>query len=227
MTSSEPRTWHAAVLQQAHAPESALRDALLAGDEDHFERFVARRYAGMKHIADCAADPSEAEELVQRALADFCAELAAAETGQSIEAQLFACVVRRVRARAAELGGSDPFAVDEPIAPAVASERFQGDDHRWGGGWVAPPKPFALESMVPATVAELQRVLAAGLDRLPPALRVVAVLRDVQGLSSAEISRLLSLPERQVRERLHRARSRVRGELEAHLSRRTAQEARA
>jgi DNA-directed RNA polymerase specialized sigma24 family protein len=227
MTSSEPRTWHAAVLQQVRGAESALREALVGGDEAQLERFVAQRYVAMKRIAACAPDPSEAEALVQQALVDFCGELAAAQDGLSLDAQLFGCVVRRVRARAVELGAREPFDEDEPLAPAVASERFRGDEHRWAGGWVEPPRPFALEPTVPATVAELQRVIAGGLDRLPPALRVVAVLRDVQGLSAGEISRVLSLPERQVRERLHRARSRVRGELEAHLARKPVQEARA
>lgn len=226
VTSQASRPWHPAALQPARAPESALRDALLAGDEIQFERFIEQRYAGMKRIASCAADPREATTLVQQAVIDFCSELASGETDGSVDAELFGCLIRRLRARAAELGASDPFELDEPLEPAVASDRFRGDEHRWGGGWVEPPRPFSLEALAPPALTELPRVLASGLDRLSPALVVVAVLRDMQGLTSSEIGRLLSLPEPKVRERLHRARSRVRFELETYLSRGATQEAR-
>lgn len=227
VTSTAPRTWHSMPLERAQAPERALREALLGGDEDQFARFVEQRYAGMERIASCAADPREALALVQQSVIDFCAELAPRGTDLSIDAELFGCLLRRIRARTAELGVPDPFEVDEQeIEPSVASDRFRGDEHRWGGGWVDPPKPFAeIDAMGPATVADLQRVLAIALDRLHPALAVVVVLRDMQGLTSSEIARLLSLPEPQARTRLHRARSRVRAELEAHLSHRATQEA--
>src|SRR5262245_37208887 len=104
MTSTEPRTWHAAVVHQVRAPDHLVRSALIAGDESQFERFFERCYAGIKRIAGCAPDPSEAETLVQQAVADFCSELESAETGLSLEAELFGCVLRRVRARALELG---------------------------------------------------------------------------------------------------------------------------
>lgn len=222
VTSTAPRSWHSAPLLRARAPESALREALLAGDEVQFERFVEQRYAGMERIACRAADPNEASALLQQSVIDFCSALAPTETDLSIDAELFGCLVRRMRARATELGARDPFEVDEAIEPAVARARFRGEEHRWGGGWVEPPKPFTVDAVAPATRA----ALADALDRLPAALAVVAVLRDMQGLSCSEIAGVLSLQERQVRERLHHARSRLRAELEAHLSHRATQEAR-
>lgn len=47
----------------------------------------------------------------------------------------------------------------------------------------------------------------AVLDRLPPDQRAVLVLRDLDGLSEAEVAVLLSLPVGTVKSRLHRARA--------------------
>jgi RNA polymerase sigma-70 factor (ECF subfamily) len=57
---------------------------------------------------------------------------------------------------------------------------------------------------------ELQAQLAAGLVRLPEELRVTLVLRDVEGLSTAETAATLEITEAAVKARLHRARALLR-----------------
>jgi RNA polymerase sigma factor (sigma-70 family) len=54
-----------------------------------------------------------------------------------------------------------------------------------------------------ATVVDVRATLAA----LAPEHRAVLVLRDVDGLSEAEVSRVLGVPEGTVKSRLHRART--------------------
>ena len=61
---------------------------------------------------------------------------------------------------------------------------------------------------------ELQEQLAAAIVRLPEDLRVVLILRDVDGLSTAETAASLDLTEAAVKTRLHRARMTLR----VHLS---------
>jgi RNA polymerase sigma-70 factor (ECF subfamily) len=53
---------------------------------------------------------------------------------------------------------------------------------------------------------ELQRQLEEGITRLPEELRVVLILRDVEGLSTAETAETLKETEAAVKSRLHRAR---------------------
>lgn len=53
---------------------------------------------------------------------------------------------------------------------------------------------------------ELRRQLEDGISRLPEDLRVVVVLRDVEGFSAAETGRILDLGEAAVKSRLHRGR---------------------
>jgi RNA polymerase sigma-70 factor (ECF subfamily) len=61
------------------------------------------------------------------------------------------------------------------------------------------PEKLALNS-------ELREFLEQGLDLLPPHLRTVVVLRDVQGLSNEEAARVVSLSVSSLKARLHRGR---------------------
>jgi len=76
--------------------------------------------------------------------------------------------------------------------------------------------PFAngfISSETPETSAargELRQLLENAIDELPPVLRSVLVLRDVEGLSASEVAACLGLGEVAVRVRLFRARARMR-----------------
>src|SRR5688572_11209419 len=62
---------------------------------------------------------------------------------------------------------------------------------------------------------ELREQLEAGITRLPEDLRVTLILRDVEGLSTAETAAALDISEAAVKSRLHRARVLLRGYLAA------------
>ena len=57
---------------------------------------------------------------------------------------------------------------------------------------------------------QLQRVLVAAIDELPVGYRTVFVLRDVEGMSTADVAQSLHLSEQAVKMRLHRARAALR-----------------
>ena len=61
--------------------------------------------------------------------------------------------------------------------------------------------------------AEARLHLDQAVANLPPSLRVVFILRDVQRLSTREVSEVLNLSESAVKTRLSRARLRLREEL--------------
>lgn len=61
--------------------------------------------------------------------------------------------------------------------------------------------------------AELQNILSQALEELPPILRVVFVLRDVEGLSIKETTAILDLQPSAVKARLLRARLQLREKL--------------
>jgi RNA polymerase sigma-70 factor, ECF subfamily len=59
----------------------------------------------------------------------------------------------------------------------------------------------------------------AAIDRLPESFRIVLVLRDVEGLETAELARALGLTDNLVKSRLHRARQALRTLLEPRFGR--------
>ena len=61
-----------------------------------------------------------------------------------------------------------------------------------------------------ASSSELRRVLTEAIDSLPESHRTVFVLREVEGLTTAETAETLGLSEENVKVRLHRARGALR-----------------
>jgi RNA polymerase sigma-70 factor (ECF subfamily) len=66
--------------------------------------------------------------------------------------------------------------------------------------------------------SETRQHLDHAIDSLPPSLRVVFVLRDLEGLSTAEAGEVLNLSETAVKTRLSRARLRLRESLSGYFS---------
>lgn len=64
---------------------------------------------------------------------------------------------------------------------------------------------------------ELQTILESLIDQLPDPFRVVFVLREVEGLSTAETAECLSINEDTVKTRLHRAKRLLRERLDRRL----------
>lgn len=68
--------------------------------------------------------------------------------------------------------------------------------------------------------AEAQVYLDKAVDKLSPSLRVVFVLRDIQGLSTRETAEVLDISETAVKTRLSRARLQLREELTSYYGER-------
>jgi RNA polymerase sigma-70 factor, ECF subfamily len=68
-----------------------------------------------------------------------------------------------------------------------------------------------------AYASELHRLLEHAVDALPETYRVVFMLRDVEGLSTAETGKGLGLREEAVKTRLHRARAMIRRAVTAQI----------
>jgi len=78
-------------------------------------------------------------------------------------------------------------------------------------------KPWTLDPAAAALNSELRATLEQALMALPETLRIVFVLRDLQGLSTEETAAMLGLGESAVKVRLHRARLRLRELLSAYM----------
>ena len=91
--------------------------------------------------------------------------------------------------------------IDEPVENTdVEQGPLQIED------WCCLPEKELLSS-------EAQIYLDKAVEKLPASLRIVFVLRDIQGLSTLETAEVLELTETAVKTRLSRARLRLRDDL--------------
>ncbi len=79
--------------------------------------------------------------------------------------------------------------------------RFHEDGHH-----ADPITDWSTKLADPAMQSELRDVLASALDELPPYYRAAIVLRDVEGLSIAEVAEALGIAVGTAKTRAHRAR---------------------
>jgi len=80
--------------------------------------------------------------------------------------------------------------------------------------WSAQPLDELLDN-------ETREVMEAGIQRLPEDLRTVFLLRDVEGLSNAEVAEVLDISVAAVKSRLHRARIGLRDRLDRYFKDKT------
>ena len=107
----------------------------------------------------------------------------------------------------AQLQRNEPAAEGEP---AVDPDRFRPAD----GAWSVPPAPLPEERLLAEeTLARVRAAIAA----LPERQQEVILLRDIEGWEPEEVNEALGITDGNQRVLLHRARAKVRDELEHYL----------
>ncbi len=198
--------------------DSELVGRIRAGDRAAFAWLVRRHGGALLRFARLfVRESSVAEEVVQDTWMAVLEGLDGFEGRASFRTWLFRILANRARTRAAKEGRSIPFSAmaeaEEPEEHAVDPERFDA-----AGMWRDPPVGWTDETPERlALEAETRAVMEAAIAALPPAQRAVLVLRDEDGLETEEICNLLGLTVTNQRVLLHRARTRVRQALEAHI----------
>lgn len=181
-----PRT----ILRVEHDDDAALLARARAGDVDAFA-VVVRRYERRVRsvLARLLDDERDVEEATQDAFVQAWRSLG------------------RFRGEAA------PFTWLYRIAVNQALMRLRRRRPRTAALDEAAERDLAAPDRVGD--AELRAFLLARVRELPIEQRVPLVLRDLQGLSNAEVAEVLELSVAAVKSRIHRARLRLRAELEA------------
>jgi RNA polymerase sigma-70 factor (ECF subfamily) len=108
------------------------------------------------------------------------------------------------------------IAINEALSRLRKSQRFGSLDNQTNR---KEDGSFSMESTQPspedeASSRELRSILTAAIDSLPQELRMVFVLREIEGLSTLATSEALQLSSEAVRVRLHRARLTLRRAVE-------------
>jgi RNA polymerase sigma-70 factor (ECF subfamily) len=192
-------------LSERERDEAVLR-AVQRRDPQAFDRFVERFgnriYAFGLRVCGQRED---AEDVLQETLLTIYRKLRDLREPAALVTWLYrivanTCVSSRRKAR---IAAGEELSLEELLP--------QGEDMGEG-----PFPPEASGPEVELYRQEVSRALDAALQEIPPDYRVVWVMRDVEGLSTAEAAEALGLSVPNVKMRLHRARLALRKQL-AHL----------
>lgn len=174
--------------------ESNLIEKARTGDEAALSRLV-ELYAPriLRFGLKLCRDEQDARDVVQQTLLSLASHLGDFRGDSHLSSWLFAiarshCIKQRTRG-----------------AAALPTEELDRAGLQVAAPEHAPDEAFSRE--------ELERALDGAIRALEPAQREVLVLRDVEGLSAAEVAESLGLSVEAVKSRLHRARKALRDRL--------------
>jgi RNA polymerase sigma-70 factor, ECF subfamily len=184
-------------------------EALRRGDRSEFARMVDA-FSGPLHRLGLKmlGNPSDAEDMLQNTFLKAFQHIVDFEGRSSLSTWLYRIAsneaLMMLRKRRPETTFSD-------AAPETEAE--SGFDPTQFTDWCCLPEQEFL-------TAESRRALDRAVQHLPEILRIVFVLRDIEGLSIQETTETLSLSETAVKTRLLRARLRLREELSGYYAER-------
>lgn len=186
--------------------------AVRAGDEHALDALVDRHHASLTRFAT-GLDAQGADELVQGTWAAALERLDSFEGRSSFRTWLFTIALNQARSAARAASRTVPLSsLAEPDLPALDADRFLPNGH-----WARPVRPWHASPERQLELAELRALAEDAIAKLPSGQRAVLVLRDVDGLSSADVCTVLGISEGNQRVLLHRARTRVREALAEHF----------
>jgi RNA polymerase sigma-70 factor (ECF subfamily) len=192
--------------------------ALRAGDEATFRIVVAREHATLFRVARAHVhDDATASDVVQETWLAAIRGLDGFEGRSSLRSWLVGIVLNLARRRGARDARVRPVAelsVGAEAPGGWSPDRFRGPGDRWPGHWAVPPADWSTSPEERLAGKEVTEAAQAAIDTLPQRQRMVVLLRDVLGWSSAEVCDALDLSSGNERVLLHRGRSVVRRSLE-------------
>lgn len=201
--------------------ETELIAALRRRDEAAFMLLVERYHNQMVRLArSIVGDSAVAEEVAQEAWVGVLRGVARFEGRSSLQTWIFTILTNCARTRAVREQRTWPFADwfgdEEEPEPSVDPARFQSGG-RWQGHWLYAPVSWRTIPEEHLLAQETLALIQQAIDALPLAQRTVIQLRDVEGLSAAEVCNILQIGESNQRVLLHRARAKVQRTLAHYL----------
>jgi RNA polymerase sigma-70 factor, ECF subfamily len=198
--------------------QQELVAALLRGDEAAFRHLVETWSPAMLRVArTCVRSHASAQDVVQDTWLAVIEGLDGFRGEAGLRTWVFRILLNTARRRGSREARTVllPEQDDGTGGPTVDPGRFRDTDP-WRRHWTDAgcPRPWHEDPQDAAVRADARRLLGDALRRLPPRQRLVVVLRDVEGLSSEEVCDVLDLTPANQRVLLHRARARLRQDLE-------------
>jgi RNA polymerase sigma-70 factor (ECF subfamily) len=201
------------------AAEEEILDRLRRGDDVVFTQIVNAWSGGMRRLAlSYVGTAASADEVVQEAWLAVIENLAGFEGRSSLKHWVYRIVANTAKRRAARESkvvpvgdpSDDPGATVDPSRFQQANEWFPGHWRELTSAWPTPEEA--------TDAAEVRRVVAAAVRRLPPRQAAVVALRDIEGYGAEDAAELLGVTAANQRVLLHRGRSAVRAALDDYLA---------
>jgi RNA polymerase sigma-70 factor (ECF subfamily) len=196
--------------------EIRLVEALKAGDEAAFLSLIEQHESAMLRVAiGFVGTRARAEDVVQETWLAVIRGLGRFRHEASLKTWIFRILMNRARTAGRRDARSVPFSDlyapdgDPTIDPA---DRLRADV---GAGESGRRDPRPLQDVLDR---ELLARIETAIETLPERQRLVLTLRDVEGFTSEEVCNVLRISETNQRVLLHRARSRVRRELDPYVT---------
>jgi RNA polymerase sigma-70 factor, ECF subfamily len=195
---------------------------LRRGDEGAFDELVTKHHSALIRMAmGHVADREVAEEVVQDTWMAVIEGLDRFEGRSSLRTWIFGIMIHKAKDRGVREKRHTTFSAfehfDDEHEESVDPSRFH-QSGEWTGHWAFPPQPW--DEQTPEKLLASQQAVTAmnkAIEVLPPTLKDVLILRDVEGIEAKEVCELLKITETNLYVRLHRARERVRQAVEAYL----------
>jgi RNA polymerase sigma-70 factor, ECF subfamily len=196
---------HDTVATTAGVTDAELVKRIRAGERALFEilmrRYNQRLYRAVRAVM---GDDSEVEDIMQQAYMNAFVHLEAFEFRSQFSTWLTRIALNEAFARRRRRQTLVP---SEP----TTEERF-GEREPMRGVMATGPDPERQ-----AYASELRRMLERAVDDLPETYRLAYIMRDVDGLSTAETGEALGIRDEAVKTRLHRARALIRRSVAAEV----------
>lgn len=205
---------------RASDTDIALIERLRAGDETAFMMLVEQHQAAMLRVARMyVSSRAVAEDVVQEAWVGIVKGLSRFEGRSSLRTWMYRIVANIAKTRGRAEGRSVPFSslASDDADTGVDPTWFQDSTEQFPGGWRSPPADWSGVPEDRLLGSETMRRIGEAIGSLPAMQAEVIRLRDVLGWSAEEVRDALDLSEVNQRVLLHRARSRVRRDLDAYL----------
>jgi RNA polymerase sigma-70 factor, ECF subfamily len=204
--------------------ERRLVEALRAGDEGAFVQLIRVHGPTMLRVAGLyASSRAVAEDVVQETWLAVLTGIGRFEGRSSFKTWLFRILTNRAKSGAAAEGRTVSFAAlsEAELADVELSvdvDRFHGPAERWAHHWTSSPQRWSELPEANVVSHETITIVEQAAASLAPAQRAVVTLRDILGWEAAEVCEVLGISATNQRVLLHRARTKVRKQLEQHFT---------
>lgn len=203
--------------------DTNLLNRLLTGDEGAFDELVDTLGPAMLRLANLyVASEAVAEDVVQETWLRVLRSLRSFEGRSSLRTWIFVILGNVARTRGEREGRSTAFAAFEETTdePSVDPDRFFPSSHpRWAGMWSTLVDSWDSVPEEKLLGDEARARLSEACSGLPARYAIVFTLRDIEGWAADEVCAALGISAENQRVLLHRARSRLRAQLEEYFER--------